>query len=97
VSEWFAYSLNIRVIHSKCSGEIFCSSAPSSFPHCSSSRLAQVVSSLLLMEIPSNSNLVLGEFNLLYISIILAFNPVYGGLGRTELNKCMELRRNTTA
>lgn len=96
MSEWFAYSLNMRVIHSKCSREIFHCSAPSSFPLSSSSRLPQVISSLLLMEIPSDPDLVLDEFNLLHVSIILAFNLVYGGLGRTERNKCMEISRITT-
>lgn len=97
MSEWFAYSLNMRVIHSKCSGEMFHCSGPSSFPLSSSSRLPQVSSSLLLMEIPSDPNLVLDEFNLLHVSIIPAFNPAYGGLGRTERSKYMEISRITTA
>lgn len=95
MSEGLAYSLNMRVIHSKCSGEIFCCSAHTSFPLSSSSRLPQVISSLLLMEIPSDPNLVLEEFNLLHVSIILAFNLAYGGLGRAERNKYVGISRIT--
>lgn len=91
MSDCFAFNLNTRVIHSKCSREIFPCSAPSYFPLSSSSRLPQVISSLLLMEIPSDPNLLPDEFNLLHVSIIQAFNPIYGGLGRTGRSKCMEI------
>lgn len=57
-------------------------------PLSSSSMLPQIIPSLLLMEIPSDPNLLPDEFNL---SIIQAFNPIYGGLGRTGRSKCMEI------
>lgn len=91
MSDCFAFNLNMRVIHSKCSREIFPCSAPSCFPLSSSSRLPQIISSLLLMEIPSDPNLLPDEFNPLHVSIIQAFNPIYGGLGRTRRSKCMEI------
>lgn len=47
------------------------------------------------MEIPSDPNLVLEEFNLLHVSIILAFNLAYGGLGRAERNKYVGISRIT--
>lgn len=84
MSDCFAFNLNRRVIHSKCSREIFPCSAPSCFPLSSSSRLPQIISSLLLMEIPSDPNLLLDEFNPLHVSIIQAFNPVSGGAGENR-------------
>lgn len=60
-------------------------------PLSSSSRLPQIIPSLLLMEIPSDPNLLPDEFNPLHVSIIQAFNPIYGGLGRTGRSKCKEI------
>lgn len=85
----------MRVIHSKCSGEISHCSTVRSFPLSSFSRLPQVIFILLLMEIPSDPNLVLDEFSLSHVTIILAFNPVYRKQGRTERNK-IEISRIMT-
>lgn len=84
MSDCFAFNLNMRVIRSKCSREIFPCSAPSCFPLSSSSRLPQIIPSLLLMEIPSDPNLLPDEFNLLHVSIIQAFNPIYGGAAKNR-------------